>query len=388
MDNLQTSHDAAGARLLRLEGFLAQDPGNPHLLNDAFQAALAAARFDAAEFHLTHARALGHDARLWQLHAIHLDLARHRWDDARAAITSLMAEPGLDKALSDSLSQDLAYVLFEQRDHAAALASLEPVVASATADGSELPVSSQQLLLRLWHRSAKLDEAMNWARAADAAGRLAPVAAGVASLVAVDAGDLPLAGQWMRRAEQGGTNTVESLLTASTLALASRDGDAAQGFARQALAMNGEDGRSWSMLGLAQLLGGGLPESQQSLERAVLTMPEHVGTWLALGWVRVMRQDAAAAQAAFEEGLARDRNFAECHGALAVALAMQGQDEPARQSIERAQRLDPAGLSAQFAQLVLDGHGQVDPAALRDVAGKLLGQRLGPMGGTMSDWLR
>lgn len=387
MDNLQASRDAASTRLQRLEGFLAQDPQNPHLLHDAFQAALAAARFDAAEFHLAHARALGHDVRLWQLHAIHLDLARHRWDDARAAIASLQAEPGLDKALADSLTQDLAYVLFEQRDYAAALASLEPVVAAAMACATELPPSSQMLVLRLWHRCGKLGDAMNWARSADAAGRLAPAAAGVASLVAVDAEDLALAGLWMQRAQQAGAATLESMLTASTLALAARDAAAAEDHAREALGLNGEDGRSWAMLGLVQLLGRRLTESQKSLERAVLTMPEHVGTWLALGWVRVMLQDAAGARAAFEEGLARDRNFAECHGALAVAQAMQGQEEPARQSIERALRLDQACMSVQYAQLVLSGHGQVDPTALREVAGRLLEQRAGLQGAKLSDWI-
>ena len=48
-----------------------------------------------------------------------------------------------------------------------------------------------------------------------------------------------------------------------------------------------------------------------------------------------------------------DRNFAETHGALAAIAASRGHQDKAQEMIKVAQRLDPACLSAQFAQSVI-----------------------------------
>jgi DNA-binding SARP family transcriptional activator len=56
-----------------------------------------------------------------------------------------------------------------------------------------------------------------------------------------------------------------------------------------------------------------------------------------------------------------DRNFGESHGALAAVQVLQGKIDEARASIKRAQRLNPLGFAAYYAQMLLleaDGKGE------------------------------
>jgi Tfp pilus assembly protein PilF len=129
---------------------------------------------------------------------------------------------------------------------------------------------------------------------------------------------------------------------------------AREDFAR-ALAVNDKDGRSWSGLGLASLLAQDFEGARKQLETAVKHMPGHIGTWHALGWCHIAGQRLDAARHCFEQALALDRNFAESHGGLAVVAAMAGDRKGAEESVERALRLDPACLSARYAQSLLSG---------------------------------
>ena len=154
----------------------------------------------------------------------------------------------------------------------------------------------------------------------------------------------------------------------------------------QALRQHPQDGRSWSALGLADMLAGDLEQAMHDFRQAVVFMPAHIGTWDGLGWARLLSQALQEARAAFEQALALDRNFGESHGAMAVVQALQGEREQAVQSIERAKRLDKANLSARYAESILSGEAS-DVQALQRLAQRLLGERKGPLGGTMADWL-
>jgi Flp pilus assembly protein TadD len=79
-----------------------------------------------------------------------------------------------------------------------------------------------------------------------------------------------------------------------------------------------------------------------------------------------------AAQLAFENALDLDRNFGESHGGLAVVQALRGQTEEAEESIRRAHKLDPQGLSARYAQAVLSGDA-ADPAKFQAIVREALG---------------
>jgi len=374
-------------RLAQLESFLRQDPDNASLLHEAFGAALQAGEFDSAEFHCVHATRLGHNPWRWGLNAVHLDLTRHRWESAEQRARALRHEAGAPQALVEALDHAIAQALFRQQRWSEAVDLLEPAVARVEASGAPVAPATQALLLRLWHRQQAFERAIAWARARSDAHALAPEATGVASLLALDAGDFEAASRWARASLQSPPACAEALVAASSLATGSRDAASGQAFARQALALNPTDGRSWSALGLAQMLAGDLSTARASFETALRTMPDHVGTWISLGWAALLLNDAPGALPAFERAVALDRNFGEAQGGLAAAQAALGQREAALESIERARRLDPTGLSFHYAQRLVDGADPRDADDLLRLARRLLAQRRGPGGESMADWL-
>jgi len=129
--------------------------------------------------------------------------------------------------------------------------------------------------------------------------------------------------------------------------------DAAQG--RAALQISPRDGRAWSAPAMADLLGGDLPTALAYFDNALATMPGHIGTWHGKAWAQLLSSDLPGAQRSFTSALDLDRNFAESHGGLAVALALQGRTEEALQHIERALRLDAFNLSGRHAQAIFGG---------------------------------
>lgn len=80
-----------------------------------------------------------------------------------------------------------------------------------------------------------------------------------------------------------------------------------------------------------------------------------------------MRGELAEAEQTFRKALALDRNFGESHGGLAVVSALQGKKSEAEEGVQRALRLDPEGLSARYAEMVLSGVVN-DPVKFRKLA--------------------
>ena len=74
--------------------------------------------------------------------------------------------------------------------------------------------------------------------------------------------------------------------------------------------------------------------------------------------------------------MAIDRNFGESHGGLAVVYALQKKTALAQQAIRRANGLDAGGLSARFAQMILDGDVP-DQDAFRQMARDAVSARIG-----------
>jgi len=95
---------------------------------------------------------------------------------------------------------------------------------------------------------------------------------------------------------------------------------------------------------MADLLAGDLPTALAYFDNALATMPGHIGTWHGKAWAQLLSSDLPGAQRSFTSALDLDRNFAESHGGLAVALALQ--------HIERALRLDAFNLSGRHAQAI------------------------------------
>lgn len=241
----------------------------------------------------------------------------------------------------------------------------------------------QQRLLRALHRAWRLADAWDWILAAQDAGVLQPAACGAAALIAVDRGDFNAARAWSAGALQDEVASMEALVAHGTVALAERQATRAVQAFERALQLNAHDGRALGGLGLARLLAGDFARARSHLEQAVLRVPEHIGTWHALGWTRLLQGDGAGALEAFHGALQEDRNFAESHGAVGLALARQGRLEEARHHLDLADRLDSANVTARYARAVLAGEAG-DAARLAALARRLL-DRPGFFGGRLHD---
>lgn len=379
-----SSTAAATARLERLRGYLLEDPANPALLADAFETALSCGAHGQAEEWLEAAEALGRDRAPWTFRRARLAIARRDLAGAAALLEGQQRDLGEHPAIV----HDLAYVRLLQGDLAACRSLLQPWMEQRDADlqgSAEAAVQAalQLLWLRALHRLQLLQEAMAWVREQAASGVLHAPARSVASLIALDLGDFTAARDWSDAAMEADPRQMEALVARACVALAEGKAGGATLLLQRALEINPVDGRAWSTLGLATLQERNLPLAQTRLETAVRHLPDHVGTWHALGWTRLLQGARADALEAFDHALALDRNFAESHGAVGLLLALEGRTADAQHHLDVADRLDAANLTARYARAWLAGDAR-DRDSLNRLALRLL-DRPGFFGGKLSD---
>lgn len=382
---------AARQRLARLEGFLRDDPSNNALLIDAFETALSCGDWERAGLHLRHGLTLETEPLAWRLREGDFWLAQQRYDEAQRVLDALNETPEPPAGFTEVLLHNLAFIDLRRGRYPDCIARLAPALEAPAAGADAIAARAlQQLWLRALHHDDQLSRAMAWTLQAEAEQRLDAQAAGVASLVAIDAADFAAAQRWSTiglRAAGPGDAPVEALVAQASLALAARDAARALQFSDAALQRQPDDGRAWSARGFAALLAGDLPAAHTAFERALSTMAKHIGTWHGLGWTQILQGQLPSARGSFEAALALDRNFAESHGGLAVVLAMQQARQDAQAQAELALRLDADNLSGRYAQALLSGEVK-DAGDLQRLARRLLGGRKAPLGGEAVDWLQ
>ena len=370
-------------QLERNESYLAADPGNPELLAAVIDLCIATGAYERAAHHLDVAlrQFPGNDyflARRGQL-----QLAMRQWQEASDLYAGLLA-----RQADINLAYNLAYALQWQGRHADAHAAMAPYLSSP-----DLSAAMVILVLRGLHHMASLEDAFALIDVQMARCQADPAFLAAASLICLDGERLEQAEQLSKAAlalgaqlSPDGQPALEALVTSGALALARADAATAAGVFEQALAQNPGEGRSWSGLGTASLLLRDFAAAQAQLQKAVACLPGHIGSWHLLGWSCLFCNELGAAQAAFQSALELDRNFGESHGGMAVVLARQGERAAAEAAIERAQRLDPQGLSALYAKMILAGQTD-DPARFRALAGRLLSTRQGAFGQNLGEML-
>ena len=361
-----TEKPAPLARLERLEQLLAQDPANALLLADATEAAMAAGAFARADHLIEQGLLLPEAGPAWRFRLATLRIAQRKLDDAREVLLGLEGETGKHP----SITHNLAYVELLKENFSACAQMLRPLVDDDAAAGTQGP-AVQALWLRAMHHMEALDEAWQWVQGRQAAGNLSAPAAGVASLIAIDLGQMDDALRLSQQALDAGFIQVEPLMARASLALAQRDGAGARKLLEAALKLNPHDARTWSSLGFAELLDQKYGAAREAFEKALRVVRTHLESWQGLGWACVLQHELPAAAAAFGGALALDDENAESHGGKAVVHALQHESERARQHIDRALELDNANLSARFAQGILAGE-TAGPDALKVLASGLL----------------
>lgn len=381
----QATPSADVRRAQRLSAYLREDPTNAALLADACDAALAAGLHAQTAAHIAAAGALGLDAPDWAFRHARLCIAERKLEQAAALLQRVQTERE-----DAAVIHDLAYVRLLQDQPRECRHLLAPWLGAGAPAGSETPLQTLEALQVLWlraiHRLNLLQEGWDWVVDSLADGRLQPAAKGVASLLALDLDRFADARALADAALAVSPRQVEAMVARASIALAERDIARAVHLLERALACNPDDGRTWSALGLCSLQARELPLAQTRLERALRTVPAHIGTWHALGWTRLLQQDVAEALTAFRAALELDRNFAESHGAVGLALMLAGEKAQAGEHLERARRLDPANVTGRYARALLAGEAG-DLARLLALSDRLL-DRPGFASGKLSDAVR
>ncbi|WP_445656687.1 hypothetical protein [Achromobacter sp. NCFB-sbj8-Ac1-l] len=365
-------------RLDRFDGYLRQDPDNTALAVEAFELALSLGLHERAGAYLDAAQAsAGDDPYLAYRRGAWL-AAQGRWGEA------LTLQQGLCER--DPEDADLAAAHASLLHYAGRHDEAEAAWAVLQASG-KLPDYAWANRLRTLHFLGRLKEGLALAGMRGELLREQPEAAGVLSLMALDAGDFAAARLWADLALDGEPPSLEALTTRGALALAAKDAPGALAALAQVVQARPNEGRAWSSMGIAHLLQQDAGAAQAAFLRATALMPAHIGSWHGLGWARLLGRDVAGASTAFQQALELDRNFGESHGAVAIGLALAGQRDQAEHHIERALRLDPASLSARFAQAVLGGALQ-NPDEFQALAARALRGVEAPDGRSLADWIR
>lgn len=334
-------------RLERLQRFLAQDPGNGTLRAELFDVALEHGDIGLADAQAAAMlRLLPEDAG-WRNRQALSCLAKQDYRRAQQVLEPLLAG-GVDNA---ALRYNLACALFGQDRFEEAAEHLSQLVAGGLARAPQ----ALSLWLRAEQRLGRLDAALAGfeARLPDPA--VTPEAWGIASLIAYDAQRWSDARAWAGHALAMDPRQREALIAHGSLALEQRELEAARPALARACELYPHDGRAWAALGEVAMLEGRPAQALDALERAVRQMPSHAAAWQALGWARMLTGTPRDGQAAFERALELDRDVADCHGGLALALAMQGFGEQARLHIGAARELERGNAAARYAMAWLNG---------------------------------
>lgn len=363
------------AELERVERYLAIDPANPHLLATAIDVSLALGRVDAALKHAQAAIAQLPDDLFMANRYGRVLIAQGRLGEAAQVFEKLSAQTA-----DPSVAFNLALVYFRQGQYAQARSVFEPHI------GQGVSPAAVTLFVRTLHHLGEIEQAVELVKQHEArcSGDADFLAA--ASLLCLDDDQLEAAQRFSEAALALGKRPLEALVVGGSVALAHDDAAAAKTMFNDALSVNPTDGRSWSGLGMASLLTGELSDAREQLLRAVDNLPADIGSWHALGWCQIASGELAGAGHAFRKALAVDRNVAESHGGLAVVDALQGRKSEAEAGIERALRLDPEGLSARYAQMVLSGVAS-DPEKFRKLALGIISARPGHIGAMLAQTL-
>jgi tetratricopeptide (TPR) repeat protein len=359
---IKQSDDAAKARIARLEGYLLQDPENRHLLADMIELYLETDNAETARAFAERALAAHpHDLRL-RLLAIDVTVAEGELEQADYALQAMLAEEPFEPAVA----YQAVSIRFGQRRYQDAVDLFERYPAALGVDPDAFVIRAHCL-----HHLGDVKNAL-----ADAMSCLAlkpdnTDAMGLAALLELDMDNEQRAEHWARAALAHAPDNLAALVTIGSIFLSKQNLREARAVFEHALSVKEDSGRAWLGMALVDMHETRLDEAVLALAKAVMYMPNHIGSWIIQGWAHLVRGEMFAAEGSFNHALTLDRNFSESHGSLAVILALQGKADEAGLAAQLGLRLDPNCASAQFAQALL--LGQVNDArSLKEFAARLL----------------
>lgn len=180
-----------------------------------------------------------------------------------------------------------------------------------------------------------------------------PSAQGLRAMIALDTHDNEMAMALAGKALSQVPNQYDSLVVYASLANYHQEYEDSASWVEQALQLMPEQGRLLSLKAQYLMQAGELDTALPILLLARRNMPDHTGTVILLGWCHLLKGQYDLARDAFHQACEQDRNFADSHGSLAVALFYQGELAAAQKEIGIAKRLDPQSFSATYAEALL-----------------------------------
>jgi tetratricopeptide (TPR) repeat protein len=360
----------SASRLARLLGFLESDPRNLRLIADAASAAFDEQSFAQAYELLARYAALEPlPPELLNLKGL-VALAEGKFAEAASAFAGLRAE-----ADNPVLRFNLAWAKANMGAYREAIGLLDDEALAAAPRAPALKIHAMHHLM-LYGEALAEGERLAKRYPGDEA------LMGALATLALDAERADLALVYGRQA----TGNTEGQAALGFLALGeNKDRDALALFDRAIAAQPGNP-RAWVGKGLGLLASGNAKDGVDAIDRGAELFHDHLGSWIASGWAHFVNGQNDKARASFERAMAIDPNFSECHGGLAVLDVIAGDFEKAKRESEIALRLDRNSLGgALSASMLLDKSGNAKAAQrVRDIA---FSAPIGPNGQTLAQAL-
>jgi Flp pilus assembly protein TadD len=333
--------EASASRLERLQSYLLADPTNIPLRRDAMHAALSARKFETV---IELGRGEEADAEaLFMVGTACLALGRN--GEAVDLFAAVLKEDPANHAARYNMGYALVALSRFEEAHR---------IFVECKDGfhSEVPGAARLAALASYH-SGDMETGIRTLRAHLDRSPDDADALGLVALMQFDDGNAEDARVYSSRAVQINPTQQFALLARGGLALEEMNAELAGQCFEAVLATADGLGRAWSGKAFAQLLKLDFEGAEASFEKAVILMPDHIGTWHGLAWIQMVKGKFDEAEASLMKAMALDRNFGETHGSLAVLSALRGQASDSERLARRAGRLNPEGYSGRYAKALL-----------------------------------
>lgn len=329
--------------IARYERYVNSDPHNALLwlnLGDQYH---KGGRFDEAIASYERAQIESPESSAARSRIASVYISQHRFDQAEQLLLGFLAQKDGDVALI----YNLGLTQFYQEKWDAAYESFSRALALGLRSDDNLAY-----LTRTLHHLGKTREAIEfcnqWAEQANNS-----ASSGYLALLEMDDGNMPRARELAQQVLARDPSNNDAAAVVGTWSVEEQEMEQAEGLFNAILSRQPNNPRAWLGLGLVRMYQQKHSEAIPALERAVQLMPTNVGTIVALGWAHLAARDAVTAEKTFRNAVNTDHNFAEAHGGLASALALQVKVKEAHTAAQIADRLDPANFGAKFAQSVL-----------------------------------
>ncbi|HYD79902.1 MAG TPA: tetratricopeptide repeat protein [Paucimonas sp.] len=333
-------------RIVRLNAYLEQDPLNPHLLSEMIDLHVRVGDLGVARAVADKAVAAYPDDVHFQCQLANVMIEEGNLDQAEAMLGSVLDHADRDPGIV----YNLAFVHFVKRrfDEVLRLFAQHP-------DALERHTQARMLQANSLHHLGKTADALDAVKKRLEAAPNDYAAMGMAGLLEFDLENPAQAERWARSALAGEPDNLAALVALGSVALFTDDFAQAQELFEHAISVKSNDGRSWFGLALANMSASKLREALPAFNNAAEYLPAYANVRLSQGWCALLLGDISAAESSFRRALEIDRNFAECHGSLAVSLVLQQRRQEAGHEIELALRLDSTCLSARYAEALASG---------------------------------